>query len=245
MPKAISANELSSDQIKRNKTVRGSGALKVYDALKCDILDMTLAPGDPLDEVGLSARFGLSRTPVREALVKLVAEGLATTLPNRNTIVSTVDYATLPSYLDALTLMYRVTARLAAERRSPQDLVQIRARQADFARAVSDADAVEMIETNRKFHLAIADAGGNKYYNELFARLLNDGIRLLRIYYRTFGDRLPAMYVREHEELIAAIENSDPLRADRLGRQHAEQIVDQLKRFLSPTTGLEIDLSSK
>ncbi|MCX5493304.1 GntR family transcriptional regulator [Kaistia dalseonensis] len=221
---------------------RGAGVATVYEALKRDILDMTIAPGDQLDETGLALRFGLSRTPIREALVKLVSEGLATTLPNRNTIVSAIDYAELPAYLDALMLMYRVTTRLAAERRSDADLLEIHARQLEFARAVDEADAIAMIERNRQFHLAIAEAGGNRYYIELFARLLNEGTRLLRLYYAIFEDHLPPQYVKEHEQIIEAIEAHDMRRADELGRQHAEQIIGQLKRFMSPTVGNELQL---
>lgn len=222
---------------------RGFGVSNVYQALKRDILDMTIAPGEQLDETGLSLRFGLSRTPVREALVKLVAEGLATTLPNRNTIVSTIDFSGLPAYLDALMLMYRVTTRLAAERRKASDLVRMREAQARFSAAVENADAVAMIETNLDFHMAIGQAGYNKYYVELFGRLLNEGTRLLRLYYRTFEDHLPREYVDEHEEIIAAIEAHDLDTADRIATQHAGQIVNQLKRFMSPSVSRDIDLA--
>lgn len=221
---------------------RGYGVSKVYDALKRDILEMAIAPGDPLDEVGLSERFGLSRTPIREALVRLVAEGLATTLPNRNTIVSIIDYAGLPDYLDALLLMYRVTARSAAQRRDLPDLASIRAHQRKFIASVKNSDAIGMIETNRDFHLAIAEAGGNRYYTALFSRLLNEGTRLLRLYYLTYEDHLPQQFVDEHEELIAAIEARDPERAEEIGRRHALQVVGQIQSFLTPTVGAEIQL---
>lgn len=221
---------------------RGFGVTNVYEALKRDILEMAIAPGEQLDETGLSARFGLSRTPVREALVKLIAEGLATTLPNRNTIVSAIDYAGLPAYLDALTLMYRVTSRLAARQRTEADLKALAEMQAQFAKAAATANAIAMIDTNRAFHLAIAEAGGNRYYIELFARLLNEGTRLLRLYYRAFEDRLPERYLDEHEAIIAAITARNADLADRLGRQHADQIVAQLQHFLSPDLGANLGL---
>ncbi|MDQ0467359.1 GntR family transcriptional regulator [Labrys wisconsinensis] len=223
---------------------RGAGSPKIYEALKRDILEMRLAPGDGLDETSLSERFGMSRTPVREALVRLVAEGLATTLPNRNTVVTALDFANLPNYLDALTLMYRVTTRLAAGRRRPEHLALMREQQGRFAACVAAADAIGMIETNRDFHLAIAAAGGNRYYTDLFARLLNEGMRLLRLYYRTFEDHLPRRYVEEHEAIIAAIAEGDAERADRLGAEHAAQIVAQFQRFLEPRLGTEIALGA-
>ena len=92
---------------------RGSGTQSVYKTIRQEILTMALAPGSPLDEVRLSERFGMSRTPVREALLRLAADGLVTTLPNRNTVVSAIDFATLPSYFEALSLMYRATTRAA------------------------------------------------------------------------------------------------------------------------------------
>lgn len=221
---------------------RGSGTSKIYEQLKADILNMTLAPGEPLDETGLSNRFGMSRTPVREALLKLVAEGLATTLPNRNTVVTALDFKGLPHYLDALTLMYRVTCRLAALRRTVADLDLIKAKQVDFSRAVIAQDAIAMLESNRDFHMAIAEAGGNRYYCEMFSKLLNEGMRLLRLYYRTFDDRLPRQFVAEHEEMIQAISDGDAELSDRLGAQHAAQIVGQLQSMVAPMIGDRISL---
>jgi DNA-binding GntR family transcriptional regulator len=184
----------------------------------------------------------MSRTPVREALVRLAAEGLVTTLPNRNTVVATIDFSTVPVYFDALTLMYRVTTRLAAERRSEADLSVIRDLQAAFARSVREANALAMITVNRDFHLAIARAGRNRYYTEFFARLLDEGRRLLRLYYSSYDDHLPQEFVDEHDGLIAAIIDRDPARADRLAGEHAAQVVRQIQNFLASGIAREIDL---
>jgi DNA-binding GntR family transcriptional regulator len=229
----------------RTAAPRGSASPVIYEALKQDILNLSLAPGAPLDETGLSERFGTSRTPVREALVRLVAEGLASTLPNRNTIVAMLDFASLPPYLDALTLMYRVSSRLAAERRTVADLDAISLAQARFADAVAQEEALAMLHTNRDFHLAIAAAGHNPYYTEFFARLLNEGMRLLRLYYRRFDDRLPLRYVDEHEGLIEAITTQNPDLAEALGGQHALQIVSQLQSLMAPGLGARLELEPR
>ncbi|ACM30214.1 GntR family transcriptional regulator [Rhizobium rhizogenes] len=216
-----------------NVRVRGSGTQSVYAALRREILSMALEPGSPLDEVRLSERFKMSRTPIREALLRLVAEGLVTTLPNRNTIVATIDFASLPTYFEALTLMYRVTTRGATQRRDAGIMKTIRAHQQDFADAVLARDAYAMIEANREFHVAIAELAGNAYYTTFFARLLDEGRRILRLYYSTFDDRLPRQYVDEHEEMIAAIEAGDVDRADRLAIDHAAQIVRQIQDYVA------------
>jgi DNA-binding GntR family transcriptional regulator len=221
---------------------RGSGVQTVYDALKRDILEMTIPPGEPLDETRLSRRFNMSRTPVREALVRLAAEGLVTTLPNRNTIVAPIELSDVPVYFDALTLMYRVTARLAAMRRSEADLIEIQALQDAFARSVSAADALAMIAVNRDFHLAIARAGRNRYYTDLFRRLLDEGRRLLRLYYQSYDDHLPRRYVDEHAAIIAAIVARDADLADRLGGEHAQQVVHQIQSLLTSGIGANVSL---
>ncbi|HET7715106.1 MAG TPA: GntR family transcriptional regulator [Bauldia sp.] len=211
---------------------RGFGVQTVYEALKRDIIEMTLAPGEPLDETRLSRRFAMSRTPVREAMVRLAAEGLVTTLPNRNTIVAPIDFASVPVYFDALVLMYRVTTRLAALHRKESDLIEIRALGDAFARTVEAADAFGMIAVNRDFHIAIARAGRNRYYTEFFAKLLDEGRRLLRLYYSSYNDHLPRHMVHEHDDIIAAVADRDPERADRIAGNHATQVVRQIQNFL-------------
>ncbi|MBN9459117.1 MAG: GntR family transcriptional regulator [Bosea sp.] len=221
---------------------RGSGVKLVYEMLRAEILSLALSPGSPIDEVQLAERFGMSRTPIREALVRLASEGLVETLPNRSTLVANIDVLNLNPFFDAITLMYRVTTRLAAQHHRPEDLEVIRARQAEFAAAVRAQDALAMIATNRQFHAAIAEAGRNPYYCGLFVRLLDDGRRLLRLYYQSFDDRLPEEYVHEHEEMIDAIASGDVARADALARAHADQIVRQIQRLVAADNRQDIPL---
>jgi DNA-binding GntR family transcriptional regulator len=224
--------------------VRGLGAQTVYEALRQSILELTLAPGSPLDEVRLSQQFEMSRTPIREALVRLSSEGLVTTLPNRSTIVAAIDLVQLPVYFEALTLMYRVTTRDAAVHRRDDDLPRIRHLQQAYAAAVGKRDAVEMIQVNRDFHVAIAVAGGNSYFTSLFMRLLDEGRRILRLYYQSFDDRLPRQYVDEHDAMVSAIEARDAELADRLAAAHADQIVKQIQSYIGRDTSAGIDLKS-
>ena len=224
--------------------VRGQGARTVYDTLRQAILELSLEPGSPLDEASLSERFDMSRTPIREALVRLVAEGLAKTLPNRNTVVATIDFEQLPVYFEALTLMYRVTTRAAAVHRRDEHLAMIREHAQHYAASVAQYDALGMIQTNRDFHMAIAEAGGNPYFNTLFGRLLDEGRRILRLYYRSFDDKLPRRYVDEHEDIVRAIEARDAEHADRLAAGHAAQIVRQIQSYIDRSTvsGIALDL---
>ena len=221
----------------RQERRRGEGARLVYDTLRDEILNLTLPPGEAIDEISLAERLSMSRTPIREALVRLAGDGLVLTLPNRSTVVAPIDFLNLHHFFDALTLMYRVTTRLAAEHHRPADLEAIQARQAEFAAAVTAGDEMSMIATNRNFHLAIAEAGGNPYYIQLFTRLLDEGRRILRLYYYpSFQPSLPHPYITEHAAMIAAITARDVAECDRLAAAHADQIVQQIRALVARDT---------
>lgn len=208
----------------QKKPMRGEGALRIYEGLRREILAMTLSPGDLLDEKSIAAQFEVSRSPVREAIIRLASDGLVRTLPNKSAMVAPLNIEEFPAYLDALDLMQRATTRLAASLRTPEDLAIIKARQAEFEEAVSRGDAIAMIETNRNFHIAISNAGKNRYFTMLYTRLLDEGRRMLRLYFLSLGDSLPPELAVEHHQIIEAIERRDPDRAEALAHEHAEQV---------------------
>ncbi|WP_255613367.1 GntR family transcriptional regulator [Pseudogemmobacter faecipullorum] len=215
----------------------------VYELLRDQILDLELPPGAIVDENQLAERFGMSRTPIREALVRLAAEGLIDTLPNRSTMVSNIDFPNLHTFFDALTLMYRVTTRLAAEYHQPEDLVAIRQYQKAYELAVKDGDEIGLVAANREFHYAIAEAGRNRYYLALFGRLLDEGRRILRLYYYGSGTGdYPQIWFDEHEAIVAAVAARDIEAADRIARQHANQIVSQIQAAITRDRRQDIDI---
>jgi DNA-binding GntR family transcriptional regulator len=115
------------------RPVRGTGGQVVHETLQREILSLTLPPGAPLDETQLARRFGLSRSPVREALNRLSAQNLVVMLPNRSTLVAPVDMTAFPRYVEALDLLQRITTRLAAEHRTEADIAEMK-RRADLFR---------------------------------------------------------------------------------------------------------------
>lgn len=214
------------------RKTRGDGAQRVYRKLRDDILSLELAPGELLDEVTIGQRFNLSRSPVREALIRLASDGLVRTLPNKSTMVAPLNIEAFPQYLDALDLVQRVTTRLAALLRSRTDLEKIESCQAAFAKALADGDALRMIETNRDLHIAISEAGQNIYFTETYTRLLDEGRRMLRLYFRSFDDSLPPDLAGEHDKIIEAIRDRDADLAERLAHEHAVQVGDRFLEYL-------------
>ena len=90
------------------------GALQVYDVLREEILWVRIAPGSALDETALAARFEVSRTPIREALLLLAGERLVQFLPNRTSIVAHFSLDNTGDYLDTALIISRAMARAAA-----------------------------------------------------------------------------------------------------------------------------------
>ncbi len=234
----------SSSTSKAGKTDgRGQGAVRVYRSLREDILSLTIAPGELLDEVQIGRRFQLSRSPVREALIRLASEGLVKTLPNKSTMVAPLNLEEFPAYIDSLDLVQRATTRLAAQLRSEGELAEIKARQADFEAALAARDVLAMIESNRAFHLAISEAAENRYLTQFHARLLDEGRRFLRLYFRSFDDSLPPEFRDEHVQIIDAIEARDADLAERLAHEHTQQVGNRFLDYFARRRTADIAVS--
>jgi len=223
---------------------RGKGAIRVYNRLREDILSLKLPPGELLDDVKIGKQFNLSRSPVREALIRLSAEGLVKTLPNKNSIVAPLNIIDFSQFIDSLDLMQRVTSRLAAKLRTDADVQIIKKQQARFEKAVEKCDVLAMIEANKDFHLAISAAGKNSYFTQFCERLLDEGRRMLRLYFQSLGDTLPPGLAADHLELIKAIEDKDEDKAEKLARQHTAQVSERFLASLAVRHTTDMALTS-
>ncbi len=227
-----------------NKRPKGSGWKAVYDNLRTEIISLRLRPGQLLDETTLAKRFDLSRSPIREALIRLSGDELVVTLPNRSTIVAPIEVGAFPRYVEALDIAQRMNTRLAAERRTPADLKTIAKRQRDFEAAVKRGNHLEMSEANKKFHMAIAHAGRNPYMAAFYERLLAQGRRMLHLHFDYLEQ--PAhgyLLTGEHDEMLEAIQNKDVDRADQLAHAHTRQFRDTFIEFLQKNYVTDVSLS--
>lgn len=193
----------------------------IYEELRKQILTLKLKPGVQLDEVSLAAQFGLSRSPVRDALARLITEGLVTILPNRTTLVTPFEIEEFPNYISALDLIQRAVTRLAATQHRDEDLEAIRKADAAYLKAVTDGDYQHMSELNKAFHMAIAHAGRNPYFINYYERLLGEGQRLLHLHFdHIVSSASNHRLGRDHEEMIAAIAARDADAAEKAAHEH-------------------------
>lgn len=227
------------------KRVRGSGTRLAYETIRDEILSLTLEPGQLLDETTLAERFSMSRSPVREALIRLAGEDLVVMLPNRSTIVAPLDITTFPKYVEALDIAQRMNTRLAAELRSDADLKIIAQRQKDFVAAVKAGKHLSMSEANKQFHMAIALAGKNPYLTSFYERLLDQGRRMLHLHF-DYLERTSDGYLLtdEHAEMLEAIRARDVDRADALAHAHTRQFRDNFIDFMKENYSMAASLAT-
>jgi DNA-binding GntR family transcriptional regulator len=225
------------------RRTRGTGSRLAYETIRDEILALVLKPGEPLDETGLAERFGMSRSPIREALVRLAGEELVVMLANRSTIVAPIDIAGFGKYVEALDIAQRMNTRLAAQLRDDADVKRIASRQKGFEAAVKSGDHLAMSDTNMQFHMAIAVAGKNPFLAGFYERLLNQGRRMLHLHFdyleRTRDGQL---LTDEHADMLDAIRARDVDRADALAHAHTRQFRDNFIRFMTENYSKDVIL---
>jgi len=218
---------------------KGKGSQLIYEVLQRRILTMEMTPGSGIDEIALVSEFGVSRTPVREALIRLATEGFVTLLPNRGASVSPLDIDEIPELLEAMELCMRVTSRWAAARRSEADLKVMQRNQHEYDLASQKDDYMAMSAANSAFHLSIAIASRNRHMVKLFKSLLPQyhrlSLALLSSAKVTTGPVYKSYFGRvndEHVGLIEAIEAGDHANADLLARAHIRLIGERLQSYI-------------
>jgi DNA-binding GntR family transcriptional regulator len=142
-----------------------SASEQVYTTLKQEIMWGEIKPDTLLSELKLAARFGVSRTPVREALTMLASDGLVTTLSRRGHLVRTVSFSEILGAFRLRELLEVEAAGQAAHRISDQDLAYLR-------HLAENRDGTDIPAVNREFHMTIARASGNRLLAEFIERLL-------------------------------------------------------------------------
>ncbi|WP_298728579.1 GntR family transcriptional regulator [uncultured Ferrovibrio sp.] len=213
---------------------RSTAAALVYDRLRSQILSLAIPPGAALSENELAKSFGVSRTPVREALLRLADEMLVEIVPKSGTTVSRIPYSQLPEAIAIRKVLEELAVRTACERASKSQLTNIwmqveRQREADHA---GDIDAFH--EADEAFHAAIADAAGYPSIWQLVKQVKLQVDRYRRLTLPETGRM--ARVIEEHAAVIAAIEKGDAARAMTAMRGHLEGLEHSLPniRNLNP-----------
>ena len=146
---------------------RRSAAQRIEQALIEEISAGELTPGQRLDEVSLATRFGASRTPVREALSRLTAQGVLVQGEKRGVFVAEYTREELSQIFEAMHEIESACARIAAQRLNLLTRSEIEAAQAECVAAAEAGDHTAYLRANEQFHQAIYAATGNPYMADI------------------------------------------------------------------------------
>jgi DNA-binding GntR family transcriptional regulator len=198
---------------------------RLAGAIQTRVLSGDVPVGSRLRQEALAEEFGVSRTPVREALRKLQATGLVELLPNRGAIVRGPSAREIREAYEVRAELEGLAAELAAGRISDRDLLRLREAQALFRRSVETLiarrarrpqpwkDESVWVQANDLFHQAILDAAGNERLSDTIADLHRSFPRDLTWAALSQSSRLLEENVEQHEAILEAIERRDPVEA--------------------------------
>lgn len=236
------------------KALKGASSEHAYRALMQEIVSFTLLPGEDLDEATLVRRLGVSRTPVREALVRLAGEGLVQLVPNRGARVAPMGWNDIREHLEAFDVSQRLVTRWAAIRRSDDQVVKMDVERKAFEVAFRQDNSAEMLDANFRFHAAIGAACRNSLLQRFYVQQLTADLRIARLAMTNECFSSEKAYrghvgeiVREHRELVEAIRDHDGDRAEELARSHADLARKRVSESLtqSMTPAMEVRLGER
>ena len=206
---------------------------RAYEALKAAIMNMNIYAHEAelrLDERDLSQRFGVSRTPLREALAQLDQEGLVKIVARRGIFIVRKTKAEILEMITVWAALESMAARLATKEASDVELSSLHDLVDTFSTDEVARQMGEYSDANIRFHQAIINLGKCQLIGELTDKLFFH-VRAIRQRTIFEQDRAKRSIV-DHKEIVAALEARDTERAERLVREHTLRLRDHVDRFV-------------
>lgn len=172
----------------------------VYGRIRDAIVDGTFAPGEQLKDAELAAWLGVSRTPIREALLRLASSGLVVAQPGRSTTVSRIDERTIRDARDVVAAMHELAVREGIGRIAPADLERMREANERFALAVDAGDADAALHADDELHAVLVHASGNRALSAVLEQFTPVVRRAERLRFASSEARAA---IERHDRLIA------------------------------------------
>ncbi|MGL6106362.1 GntR family transcriptional regulator [Romboutsia sp.] len=193
----------------------------VFENLREAILEGKVSPGQRLMEVQLAEQLGVSRTPVREAIRKLELEGLVVMLPRKGAYVANMSLKDIIDVLEIRASLEGLSASLAAERISEDDIKKLEQIAGDFKKSTSDSDVEALLKMDVEFHECIFKATNNKKLHQLINSLWEQVYRFRVTYISDYDSSVNI--IKEHELILDAIKKGDSELAKRYATEHIEK----------------------
>jgi DNA-binding GntR family transcriptional regulator len=198
----------------------GSAARRAYDFAKWAILNAVYSAGDVVTEGGLAHELGISRTPVREALLRLEVEGLVRLHPKRGAVVSEFSMHEVEDVLEARVLVENHTAAKSFAARATL-LPRVEKAHQDMKRRRAEHDTAAFTEADRVFHELIVDAADNSVLSAIYRMLRERQTLFTSAIVRGRTDRMDAA-IAEHERILEALRGDDEKAFLRVVNEHLQ-----------------------
>jgi DNA-binding GntR family transcriptional regulator len=223
-----------------------TGSAHAYEGLKELIISGELKPGSDLDEQDLVKRFEVSRTPVREALIRLSSEGLVSMLPNRGAKVSNLNFSDVTDHLEIMDILTPSVCYLAALRRTSTDLNVIKEQVDRLSEARRD-DLTDRLDAIFHLYTALGKATHNESLHHVYRLTIYAKLRLGRVSAtRTETEEEWEAHMADlrkvYNEIFSTIEARDGPGAQSAARQWMNLIRERLSSAVSSSPTLEIDV---
>ena len=199
-------------------------AERAYDRLVREITRLDLAPGEVLADKALTERFGIGRTPLREALQRLAREGLVVHVPNRGMFVSEISATSVQQIYEFRSLIDGHAARLAATRASAEEMDTLTALHEALVEATERDDIDTYVVMDRLFYEVLARAAQNVYLAEVIPRIFNLHLRLWFFISKRIGGW--HSIARSHEEMTRGV-------ADAIRRRNPNEAELAMKAYIT------------
>ncbi len=189
---------------------------QVAESVRGLILSHRLAPGSWIDEKALAAEYGISRTPLREALKVLAAEGLVTMKLRRGAYVTEVSLRDLSEVFHLLALLEGDAAGVVAAQATPEQIAELEALHRKLEAELGDRD--RFFAANERFHLRLLEIADNRWRLQMVADLRK--VMKLNRHHSLFRQGRLEASLNEHRQIMSALRARNADRAQRLMRQH-------------------------
>lgn len=193
---------------------------KILENIRDAIVSGSLKAGSRVSEPELAERYGISRTPIREAFRQLESEGYLTVIPRRGAIVSELSPKDVDDFYAIKSIMEGYAAKRACENLSEKDLTRLQTINNKLAELARIGDVKHFFKNHSDFHELFIKAADNEKLHELIAGLVTKFQRL-RFTSLSLPGRMEVS-VQEHEKIIEAFRNKDADLAEKLVRMNAE-----------------------
>jgi len=199
----------------------------VYDELRSAILYGHLEPGEQLGESELAGRLGISRGPLREAMQRLVQEGLLHSEPHRGLFVITLDQSDVEDVYLARLAIERAACAMVMERNRGEAVVRLTEALDHLVEAARERDRVKMSDADQAFHEVLVSSSGSPRLERMAQTLLVETRMCLNALQDTYPE--PEELVEEHRRLVDAISDGEEERLLRLIEEHMRDSIERLR----------------